>query len=241
MITNCDDNDERIQHSSGKSHDDSEVASFQSTCEEMNKLYWNATAIVAGLLSCSCSDSSPPNAIGDDFHIDVVGSAPALHVPGNALLLIREHGKYVPVWRYITPEGHLATNGICVFNGGLDDRPEWQAYPALLAFQKPGPVVDITEKLTLRLCQQRSRAYEMDRGKYVYLWPKFTNGTFSVTAHRRPTSDPDRNGDWVEVRVKQAELMEIIESVKKTGVKRKYRGIEYRIADPVEPSNEKEN
>jgi hypothetical protein len=190
------------------------------------------TIVIAGLLCSSCSYSGPPVDLGEGFFLDLHGAAPTLHVPGHLELWIREKGRHRTVWKYIAGAQQIATNGICLFNGGLSSDPKWKGYPALLAYRSPGPVVEITERMTQKYCKENAKNYPDKRGKFAYLLRTFTNETFVLLGYSKP---PGRlTNEEIVLRVSPKELIEMTESIKKTGEKRKYETIEYRIADPVD-------
>jgi hypothetical protein len=196
------------------------------------KLLFTALLISLSCSSCLFVQSGGPIPIGENFLIEVRGAAPVLHIPGNAQLRMSKGLRNIPIWYYLSGDA-VATNGICLFNGGLTDGDEWQHEPALLAYRSPGPVVEITEILTHQYCLKNGTNYEANRSKYIYIWPQFTNGAFVVTQTNRHVKG--EKSTYTRLTFSTTELNDIIELTKKTGVKRRYQGIDYRIADSINP------
>jgi hypothetical protein len=121
----------------------------------------------------------------------------------------------------LNKEVYLAGN-IALFSGGLTDDDKWKYYPALLAFQPPGPVVDITEYLTMKYGRETGTNYDSLQHKFTYTVEGITNAQISIRGSRTNTAF-----DYTKITLKESELTEWIRLAKLKSKKHKYDGSTY--------------
>jgi hypothetical protein len=118
----------------------------------------------------------------------------------------------------------FVTNGIAVFNGVSSQSHEGRNLPMLLACVDTN-VVEISEALTSASCLERRLPYSNFEGKYVYIWPTYTNGIFYLTGQKRPIEDTNEN--WINVEVATNVLKRIIIETKANVAARTFNGVKY--------------
>lgn len=183
------------------------------------------------LLLAGCSgqtDVAPPVFVGTNYAA-VATNSPTQGMPkaGSLALFFYPNGPKGAnslVWPYLTAEDEAVFDKLVVFNGGLSDDLSWKYFPALLAYDGGGSVVEIS-----RLASRKIPGWQ----------PYWTNFTFTVlvTSNQFVRLDASQSQSLdenppkrLEVDLDKAEILRALLAAKTNGEPRVFKGVKYLVA-----------
>ncbi|HZV34934.1 MAG TPA: hypothetical protein VFB72_10210 [Verrucomicrobiae bacterium] len=186
-------------------------------------------ALLFLLAGCSGqTDVAPPVFVGTNYAA-IATNSPTQGSPkvGSLELFFYPHGPKGAnslVWPYLTAQDAVVFDKLVVFNGGLSDDLLWKYFPALLAYDGNGAVVEIS-----RLASRKIPGWQ----------PYWTNYSFTVLATSNQfvrldagqTQALDNNQpNRLEVDLDKAEISRALLAAKTNGEAHVFKGVKYLVA-----------
>jgi hypothetical protein len=181
------------------------------------------------LTGCGGQPEATPPVFNGDHYAAIVTNAPTQGMPQAGTLALFYYsdgpkGANSLVWPYMTSSDDVVFDRLAVFNGGLSEEVSWKYYPALLAYNGAGNVVEISQPACRKIPD----------------WsPHWTNYAFSVLGMSNDflRLDASQSGQIetnrprrLEVDLSKSEIIQAMADAQKNGDAHQYQGVKYFVA-----------
>jgi hypothetical protein len=189
----------------------------------------SSTSVLSFILLAGCSGETVILSKGG-YELVQKRTDSVTHHDGNLQLWrVSNSGKRSLLWDYVVGAPEVF-DGFVIFSGGLTDDRRWKIYPAVLACERDGPPVEVTEMVTRKHSMSQGGEYSAVAGAYRYRVDSATQGGVRFSGMKIPESAA-QGEQSIKVTVSMEEIKNWVEKGRKAGRRKTNRGNEYFVLE----------